>query len=72
VLVVPATVPDANVTRVRRSADERRILVSADPYPVPPAHPVRVIPDQLTAEQVAELRAENQALREELERVRAT
>jgi hypothetical protein len=46
--------------------------VSADPYPVPPAQPIRVIPDQLTPEQIEELRAENQALREELERIRTT
>jgi hypothetical protein len=68
--IVPATVPDAQVTRLVASAPEGPTVISAEPAPVPVPLPLQVVPEQLTAEQVELLRAENAALREELERVR--
>ena len=70
VLIVPATVPDAQVTRVAPAQPEATVISSIEPTPVPLAQPVPVIPEQLTADQVALLREENAALREELDRVR--
>jgi hypothetical protein len=70
VLIVPQTVPDALVTRLAPAASDEPIVISAEPAPVSPAHAVPVIPEQLTAEQIAVLREENDALREELARVR--
>jgi hypothetical protein len=72
VIVVPSTVPSAIVQRLRRRELERPAVLTADPYPVPPARPVRVVSEQLTAEQVAQLRAENAQLRDELARVRSS
>ena len=71
VLIVPATVPDAAVTRLPRRDPEGPTVISAEPAPVPAATARPVVPEQLTAEQVRELRAENHALREEIERVRS-
>lgn len=68
--IVPATVPDAQVTRIAGGDHEGPTVLSAEPVPVPAAAPVRVVPEQLTAEQVEVLRAENAALRVELERAR--
>ena len=47
VLVVPATVPDAQVTRVQRAEPEGPGVVSAEPLPIAAAQPIPVIPDQL-------------------------
>jgi hypothetical protein len=70
-LVVPATVPDANVRRMPRVEPDAPHVVCADPYPVPVARATRVVPELLTVEQVEQLRRENVALREELARVRS-
>ena len=72
VLIVPATVPSAIVRRLLRQEPEAPAILTVDPYPVPPARPVRVVPDVLTPEQVAQLRAENEALRHQLQRVRTS
>jgi hypothetical protein len=72
VVIVPATVPSATVLRVERRATARPDMVRAAPAPVPGAAPVRLVSEVLTPEQVAELRAENAQLREELARVRAS
>ena len=66
VLIVPATVPRAVVNRLLGREPEPPVVHTADPYPVPPAHAVRVIPEQLTQEQVDQLRAENAELRARL------
>lgn len=71
VLIVPATVPDALVTRVSRRQEDRPTVVSADPVPVPVARPIRLFPQRFTAELVAQLWGENRALRQELARVAA-
>jgi hypothetical protein len=71
VLIVPATVPRAVVNRILGREPAAPVVHTADPYPVPPARAVRVVPEQLTAEQVAQLRAENDSLRRELERARS-
>ena len=71
VLIVPATVPDARVTRVAPAPPEATVISRVEPTTVPLAQPVPVLPEQLTVEQVALLRAENDALREELDRVRS-
>jgi hypothetical protein len=71
VLIVPATVPDARPTRVPVPQVDSPTVVAAEPTPVPAPAVVPVIPEQLTAEQVAELREENEALREALARVRS-
>jgi hypothetical protein len=72
VLIVPPTVPDALVTRLSPAASDEPTVISAAPAPVPTPTAVSVIPEQLTAEQIAVLREENEALRQELERVRST
>ena len=69
-LVVPATVPDADVRRMPRAEVDRPVVISAEPAAVPVARAVRIVPDQLTVEQVDQLRRENVALRQELARVR--
>jgi hypothetical protein len=69
-LIVPSTVPDAMVTRLPAREPDQPHVVSAEPAPVPVPIAVPVIPEQLTAEQIAVLRQENDALREELARVR--
>jgi hypothetical protein len=69
-LVVPATVPDADVRRMPRVEPDGPIVISAEPAPVPVARAIRIVPDQLTVEQVDQLRRENVALRKELARVR--
>ena len=66
VIVVPATVPSAIVRRLRRRELAAPAVHLVEPYPVPPARAVRVVPDQITPEQVAQLRAENAALRAQL------
>jgi hypothetical protein len=71
VLIVPATVPDARATQVPATQPAKPTLVAAEPRPVPAPSVVPVIPEQLTAEQIAELREENAALRDELARVRS-
>jgi hypothetical protein len=70
VLIVPQTVPDALVTRLAPAASDEPTVISAEPAPVPAPTAVPVIPEQLSAAQVAVLREENEALREELARVR--
>jgi hypothetical protein len=70
VLIVPATVPDARPTRVPAPQVDAPTVVAAEPTPVPAPAVVPVIPEQLTAAQIAELREENEALRDELARVR--
>ena len=70
VLVVPATVPDAQVTRFLAATPAPTVISTVAPAPVPTANPVPVIPDQPTAEQVAALRRENADLRDALERTR--
>jgi hypothetical protein len=70
VLIVPATVPDARPTRVPAPQAGEPTVISAEPTPVPAPAVVPLIPEQLTAEQIAELREENEALRDELARVR--
>ncbi|MBK5308306.1 MAG: hypothetical protein JJD92_16605 [Frankiaceae bacterium] len=72
VLIVPATVPSAIVRRLLHRAPESPVVHTVDPYPVPPARAIRVVPDLLTPEQVAQLREENDLLRRELARVRAS
>jgi hypothetical protein len=72
VMIVPATVPGPTVLRTDRLAPPAPIVISADPARVPVAQPTRLVSDVLTVEQVAQLRAENADLREELERVRAS
>jgi hypothetical protein len=72
VMIVPATVPGATVLRTERAAPPTPIVVSAEPAVVPVARPTRLVSDVLTPEQVAQLRAENADLRQELERVRAS
>jgi hypothetical protein len=71
-LVVPATVPDAQVRRLPRAELEAPILISAAPAPVPVARVVPIVPAMLTVEQVEQLRRENSQLRAELARVRAS
>ena len=71
VLIVPATVPSAVVQYVRHHEVSAPVPLCADPYPVPSATAVRIVPDMLTPEQVAQLREENELLRRELARVRA-
>jgi hypothetical protein len=71
VLIVPATVPDARPTRVAAPEPDEPRVVAAEPTPVPAPSVVPVIPEQLTAEHIAELREENEALRGELARVRS-
>jgi hypothetical protein len=71
VLIVPATVPDARPTRVPPPPVHKPTVFAAEPTPVPAPAVVPVIPEQLTAEQIAELREENEALRDELARVRS-
>ena len=70
-VIVPATVPDARVLRMQRADLEAPTLASAAPARVPAPLPVQVVSDQVTAEQVAELRRDNEALRHELARLRA-
>jgi hypothetical protein len=70
VFIVPSTVPDAVVTRLKPAEPEGPIVISAEPAPVPAPLAMPVIPEQLTADQVAVLREENEALRQELSRVR--
>lgn len=70
VLVVPATVPDAQVTRFPSAEPAPTVISPVTPAGVPTADPVPVIPDQPTGEQVAALRRENADLRDELERTR--
>ncbi|MCU1589510.1 MAG: hypothetical protein JWP11_766 [Frankiales bacterium] len=70
-MIVPATVPDAQVLRMKPAEPEGPVVISAEPAPVPPARPVRIVPEQITPEQVAMLRRENHALRGELARARA-
>jgi hypothetical protein len=72
VIIVTATVPSDIVQRLRRRELERPPVLTAEPYPVPPARPVPVLPEQLTVEQVAQLRAENAMLRDELTRARTS
>jgi hypothetical protein len=72
VLIVPATVPSAIVRRRLRQQPEAPVVHSADPSPVAPAHAVPLVPEQLTPEQVARLRAENAELRRQLERARVS
>jgi len=67
----PAVVPEALFTRLPDDEPARPTVTSIVPAPVPAAHPVRIVPEQLTAEQVDQLRAENAALRAELDRVRS-
>jgi hypothetical protein len=70
VLIVPATVPDARPTRVPAPQLDKPTVIAAEPTPVAAPAVVPLIPEQLTAEQIAELREENEALRDELARVR--
>jgi hypothetical protein len=70
VMIVPQTVPDALVTRLAPAASDEPLVISAAPAAVPTPIAVPVVPEQLTAEQVALLREENEALRQELARVR--
>ena len=70
VLIVPATVPSAIVRRLLHREPEAAVVHTADPYPVAPARAVRVVRDEITPEQIAQLRFENELLRSELERVR--
>ena len=72
VRVVPATVPRAIVRRLLRREPQAPAVHTVDPYPVPPPRVVHVFPVQPTAEQVAQLRAENAELREKLDRLYAT
>jgi hypothetical protein len=71
VMIVPATVPGARVLRTHRADPETPIVISAEPSIVPRARTTPIVPDQITPEQVAQLRRENHSLRQELERVRA-
>lgn len=71
VLVVPATVPDAQVRRIPGIALDRPLVVSAEPAAVPVARAIRIVPDRPTVEQVEQLRRENAALRMQLTRVRS-
>jgi len=71
-LIVPATVPDALVTRLPHRELPRSHVLCLAPAPVPVAVAVPVVPEQLSAQQVDVLRAENAALRVELARVRAS
>jgi hypothetical protein len=71
VLIVPATVPTARPTRMPRPQPERPSVAAAQPTPVPTASVVPIVRDQPTPEQMAELREENEALRDELARVRS-
>jgi hypothetical protein len=70
VMIVPATVPDAKVVRMHRAEPVGPVVSSAHPEPVPAAQPIPVFPEQLTTEQVDQLREENSALRDELSRLR--
>ncbi len=72
VLIIPATVPDAQVTRLRLTEAERPHVISAAPSAVPVARATPLLPERVTVEQVERLRAENNALRDELRRVRAS
>jgi hypothetical protein len=72
VMIVPGTVPGASVLRMPREAPEEPTVISAEPGVVPPARAVPVAPDEITPEQVARLRQENQTLRAELDRARAS
>jgi hypothetical protein len=69
VLIVPSTVPDAMITRLPAREPEQPHVISAEPAAVPTPTPIPLVPERLTAEQVAVLRQENEALREELARV---
>lgn len=71
VLIVPATVPDAQVTRLQRSEPEGPIRLRAEPARVPVAEPMPLISGQLSVELLAQLREENDSLRDELDRVRS-
>jgi hypothetical protein len=71
-LIVPATVPDAHVLRTQRTDPAAPILASAAPARVAAPLPVPVVSDHITAEHVAELRRDLEALRRELARLRAT
>jgi len=70
VLIVPATVPDARVTRVPAAELSPTVISPVAPATVPAAHAVPVIPEQATAEQLEALCRENAALRQELDRSR--
>jgi hypothetical protein len=69
VMIVPATVPSATVVRTEQVAPAPPVVVSADPATVPVAQPTRLVSDVITPELVAQLRAENADLRQQLQRV---
>ena len=71
VRVVPATVPRAMARLLLRREPQAPVVQPVDPYPVPPPYVVQVVPVQPTPEQVAQLRAENAELRQQLERLYA-
>jgi hypothetical protein len=70
VMIVPAAVPAARVLHTQRAEPESPILISAEPAVVPRARATRLVSAVLTPELVAQLRAENAGLREQLSRVR--